>query len=257
MSSVIQNLLENTLGDGARPTKFETFIHFNNTGLFSNEQDIVALVKTSQFPGKSHDTIDLKFKGRTIPIKGQVKYDNTWTCTFYLTQDHALKTAFENWVESLDQVHNMQDPGFAVIGAQSANSMGYAADLSIAQMNFHGDQQTTFYTLHNAFPKSVSAVDVDYSQVGQIIEFTVEFSYSHYEVQTDKVQLGSYVDQIKNKGESFISQIVGSAQQQISNVFNGVKANLVSGTSRIPGVSSALGGSSTLFGSSDMFDPWE
>lgn len=256
MSSVIQNLLENTLGDGARPTKFETFIQFNNTGLFGNEQDIVALVKTSQFPGKSHDTIDLKFKGRTIPVKGQVKYDNTWTCTFYLTQDHALKTAFENWIESLDQVHNMQDPDLKVKAAQAINSLSYATDLSIAQMDFHGDQQTTFYTLHNAFPKSVSAVDVDYSQVGTIIEFTVEFSYSHYDVQMEKTSLGSYVDQIKSKGESYVSQIVGSAKQQISNVFSGAKANLMSGSAKIPGLSSALGGNSKPFGPSDMFDPW-
>lgn len=219
MSSVIQNLMEVTLGDGARPTKFDTFINFNNTGLFGDEQDIVALVKTSQFPGKSHEVIDLKFKGRNIPIKGQVKFDNTWTCTFYLTQDHKLKTAFENWIESIDQVHNIPDVFDSVKAAQEQNSTSYVTQLSIAQMDFNGDQETTLYTLYNAFPKSVSSIDVDYSQVGSVMEFTVEFSYSHFDVFTAKTALGSYVDQMKAKARDTMSEQVGNLKKNIASLF--------------------------------------
>ena len=62
MSSVIQDLLDGVIGDGARSAKFDCEINFGNTWLFhDNEQDIFAMVKTSQFPGKTHETIDLKF----------------------------------------------------------------------------------------------------------------------------------------------------------------------------------------------------
>ena len=65
MSSVIQDLLDGVIGDGARSAKFDCEINFGNTWLFhDNEQDIFAMVKTSQFPGKTHETIDLKFKGQ-------------------------------------------------------------------------------------------------------------------------------------------------------------------------------------------------
>lgn len=186
MSSVVQNILNNVIGDGARSTKFDCMINFNGTGLFAAENDIYAHVKTSQFPGKTHDVIDLKFKGRTIPVKGQTKYDNTWSCTFYMTEDHALKVAFENWIESLDQVHNIKYVDGKVKGAQGVNNSGYAGTLHIAQMDFHGSEQCVVYTLNHCFPKSVTAVDVDYSDVGVITEFTVEFSYAYYDTVITK-----------------------------------------------------------------------
>ena len=213
MSSVIQNILDNVVGDGARSSKFECLINFQ-APIFDAVQDIPFLVKTSQFPGKTQEVIDLKFKGRTIPVKGQVKYDNTWSCTFYLTQDHLLKTAFENWIEAIDQVHNMnQALSEKVKTAQAthANS-GYTIDMKIAQVDFHGDQSTVEYNLYNVFPKSVSGVDVDYSSTGQISEFTVEFSYTHYDVYSEKVDNGTFVDELKGKAQSAI-------QNTLNNIF--------------------------------------
>jgi len=205
MSSVIQNILDNVVGDGARPSKFDCFINFQ-APLFDAVQDIPFLVKTSQFPGKSQEVIDFKFKGRTIPIKGQVKYDNTWTCTFYLTQDHLLKTAFENWIEAIDQVHNMnQTLSNNIKDAQRIHANnGYVVDMKMHQTDFHGEQSTAVYNLYNVFPKSVSTVDVDHSNVGEILEISVEFSYSHYDVYNEKVESGTYVDELKSKTQSTI-----------------------------------------------------
>lgn len=224
MSSVIQNILEQTIGDGARSTKYECFINFA-APLFENEQDIISLIKTSQFPGKTHEVIDLKFKGRNIPIKGQVKYDNTWTCTFYLTQDHLLKKSLEDWIEAIDQVHNMDNSlNTAVQTAQSTFSKnGYTTQMQIAQMDFHGSQQTAVYTLYNVFPKSVQAVDVDYSAVGTILELNVEFSYSHYDMKVEKVNLNSFADEIKSFANGAISNATGAAKSAIADFF---KSNL-------------------------------
>ena len=222
MSSVVQNLLDNAIGDGARNSKFECMINFNGTGLYTKENDMFALVKTSQFPGKTHEVMDFKFKGRSIPLKGQTKYEGTWACTFYLTQDHELKKAFEDWIESLDQQHNLKKVSAPVRAAQAANnSGGYTGTMKIAQMDFHGSQQTAVYELAHCFPKSVTGVDVDYATVGSILEFTVEFSYAYYKTLTQKVA-GSFVDDAVNaaraKGENLVSDmkngmaaLVGSA----------------------------------------------
>ena len=227
MSSVIQNLLDNVIGDGARSSKFECFINIGRESLIENEAENYVMVKTSQFPGKTHETIDLKFKGRSIPVKGQTKYDNTWTCTFYLTQDHKLKKAFEEWIESIDQVHNLRniESGSRVGKAQVANQEGYTTWMKIAQLDFDGSQETCVYELYDVFPKSVSAVEVDYSATGTILEFTVEFSYSHYRAFTEKdPNSGSFVDEFKDKIQDQIDNAVGSVQDRasdlLSNIFN-------------------------------------
>jgi hypothetical protein len=228
MSSVIQNLLDNTLGDGARSSKFECSIIVTPPSLFRDGKEITILTKTSQFPGKSHDVIDFKFKGRTIPIKGQTKYDNTWSCTFYLTENHMLKKTFEDWIESLDQQHNFSEPSFSVDEAQTYNDTdGYVTNMTIDQLDFDGKDTTAVYTLYNVMPKSVSGIDVDYSAVGQILEFTVEFSYSHYDVKIEKTKDGTYVDELKSKANGVISDIVGSTRSQVTGALTNTRDSIL------------------------------
>ena len=222
MSSVIQNLLDNILKDGARSAKFECIINFNGTRLFTSDKNIYAYVKTSQYPGKHHDTIDLKFKGRTIPLKGQTKYDNSWTCTFYLTEDHALKKAFEDWIESLDQVHNIKSLSQEVKTAQAANKWGYTTNFKIYQLDFHGSKNTIEYTLYHCFPKSVSSIDVDYSDVGKINEFTVEFTYAYYDsniIETKPL----FIDDLKSKAKDGLNGLVAAGKDKITAEFNSLK----------------------------------
>lgn len=180
MADVIQGMLQSALGDAARSTKFEAYLNFNTPALGPENTEVYLHVKTAQFPGKNYEPIDLRYKGRSIPIRGQVKYDNTWTCAFYLTEGHELKIAFEDWIESLDQTQNMSSNLNSAVKAGQSQGSNFASEFMIAQMDFTGESQTTVYNLHNIFPKSVSAVPVDYSSVGTILEFTVEFSYSHY-----------------------------------------------------------------------------
>lgn len=180
MADVIQEMLQQALGDVARSTKFEAYLNFSTPTLGPTNTEVYMQVKTSAFPGKSYEPYDLKFKGRSIPIRGQVKYDNTWSCSFYLSEGHELKIAFEDWIESLDQTQNMSSDLSSAVQSGQAQGLNFASEISVVQMDFSGEGQTAVYTLHNVFPKSVSSVTVDYSAVGTTLEFTVEFSYSHY-----------------------------------------------------------------------------
>lgn len=222
MSNVIQNLLDRAVGEGARGTKFESFINFSHPALMKND-DVYMMVKSSSFPGKSHDVIDLKFKGRTIPIKGQVKYDNTWSCTFYLTEDHALKRAFENWIESLDQQNSMsmQIDENAVRAQQLGTN--YSTTLAIAQLNFEADRTTAIYNLYNAFPKSVSSVEVNYESIGTILEFTVEFAYSHFDSIADDTNVIGIVAGIRGAINGFVNDITGAFKDKLGEIFEAGK----------------------------------
>lgn len=222
MASYVQNILHNTIGDGARATKFECYIMFSNPALGPSVEEILYLTKTAQFPGKTHIPIDLKYKGRTIPIKGQVQYENTWTCTFYLTEDHKLKHDFEVWIEALDQVQNLSNSLPRDVKSTQAYhaANGYTVDLKIAQMDFHGYEQNVVYVLRNAFPKSVSAVEVDYSQVGTVLEFTVEFSFSHYDCYIERNSVGSFADEIKSTAQSLIDDTLGLIKNKINEIIS-------------------------------------
>lgn len=230
MSSVIQNLIQETLGDGARSTKFECVILFASP-VFSGG-DMAALVKTAQFPGKTHDVIDFKYKGRSIPLKGQTKYDNTWTCTFYLTEDHKLKKGFEDWIESLDQQHNIKDVCADIITAKLDNKeFGYTSTMSIYQLDFAGEKQRVAYHLRYAFPKSVSMIEVDYSAVGTLLEYTVEFSYAYYDTENMIGSSGNFIDELKNKAmkaaKGFVDGLKDKAitalKDKASSLFNNYK----------------------------------
>lgn len=230
MANAIQTMINNSLGDGARSAKFDCIIGLDT---FSGGSKMIsAFVKAASFPGKSHDVIDFKFKGRNIPLRGQTKYDNTWSCTFYLDEMHSLKKSFEDAIEALDEVHNFDDVSLDVYNKQIRNTTRYGNILTIIQLDFDGTQETAIYNLYNVFPKSVSQVDVDYSEVGKVQEFTVEFSYSHFESMNIKSSDGSFVDKTKarfigalnnliQQGKEaalgMLSDVIGSARDAIFN----------------------------------------
>jgi hypothetical protein len=237
MANVVQTMINSALGDGARSTKFECIIGLDS--FKAGSKMLSAVVKTASFPGKSHEVIDLKFKGRNIPIKGQTKYENTWSCTFYLDEMHSLKKAFEDEIESLD-VHNFGDN---IIPGKSS----YARTLTVIQLDFDGSQQTAVYNLYNVFPKSVSQVDVDYSEVGKVQEFTVEFSYSHFDSLNTKSSNGSFTDGVKQR---FINAVDGLIQQgkeaaiaALSDVIGSARDLFTGGSgSFVSGIGSSISG---------------
>lgn len=230
MANVIQTMINNSLGDGARSAKFDCIIGLDTYG--PGSKMLSSFVKSASFPGKSHEVIDLKFKGRNIPVRGQTKYENTWSCTFYLDEMHTLKKSFEDAIEALDEVHNFDDVTFNVYNKQLSNTTRYSNTLTIVQLDFDGTQETAIYNLYNVFPKSVSQVDIDYSEVGKVQEFTVEFSYSHFESINIKSSDGSFVDktkarfmgalnnliqQGKNAALGMLTDVIGSARDAIFN----------------------------------------
>ena len=223
MATIIQNLVEHALGDGARSAKYECLIALPDNTFFPDNNAITTLTKTSSFPGKTHEIVDLKFKGRSIPVKGQVKYTQTWECTFYLSEDHALKTAMEVWLEALDQQHNYAD--LSVEDNNNVQSMqkflnaynNYTYPLVIQQLNFELDYAPITYVMHNAFPTAISQVEVSAESVGTILEFTVTFAYSHY-TSTTEVESLSSIEKITEDVVSIVTDAVDGVVDYVSDL---------------------------------------
>ena len=263
MADIVQTMLQEALGDAARSTKFGAFLHFSTSALEPQGTDIYMHVKTSMFPGKSHEPYDLRFKGRSIPVRGQVKYDNTWTCSFYLTENHELKLAFEDWIESLDQTENMDHNLPRGISAGQAVGTNFSTTMMLAQMDFTGDTETAMYQLHNVFPKNVSSVPVDYSSTGTILEFTVDFSYSHYTAEkVGGVKLPAKtgggpdipgVSAVSTPGApNFSTPGSGGNSGGNSSGSSGNLMNQIFGSSSGPGGSANIGGAARDMGNSSI-----
>ena len=208
MSSVA-DLIQTAIGDGARSTKYDVAFQFTNPSMFPSAQNVAVMVKTTAFPGKLHQTIDFKYAGRSIPIRGQIKYTNTWECTFYLPQDHSIKKAFESWIDALDEtVYFENTPNANVSRTRSLhNRHGYTTDIAIYQLDFTGQNQVARYILHNVFPIEVQPVTVNSDGPGDIEELSVTFSFSHYELETLKSSSGAFVDNLVNKISSELADV--------------------------------------------------
>lgn len=236
MSAKIQNMIHNALGDGARATKFDVNITFPPSPIFPDNKAVEAVVKSTSFPGKSNQKIDLKYMGRTIPIKGQVSYSQTWECTFYLNENHKLKSAFETWIESLDGVNsyfnNASDFNKDLESLRKSTLESYGVDVFIHQFNFDGSNVTATCILHNVFPTEISSVQYDYESIGKVQEFTVTFAYSHYNTllvdsSTGKNLVDKLVDSFKAGATGLASKLLSAAKDKILGSLTGGLSGLM------------------------------
>jgi len=234
MSSIVQNILERTIGDGARATKFELFFEFTNPDSAPTAEDVLIMAKTTSFPGKTHETIDFKYKGRSIPIKGQIKYTQSWECTFHLTQDHLLKNAFENWIEALDQKHNYMDPTtqahLTTTQKKHSTNKNYTTTIKIYQRDFDDENNTAVYTLYNVFPTEIAPVQYSYESVGQVQEFSVTFSYSYFTLEVLKGKEGNFIDVLYGKLQDASKALVTGTLATVGNAINGFVKDSVGDT---------------------------
>ena len=221
MATIIQNKFNGILGDGARSAKYAITGFTCPTDNVTEE--FALLIKTAQFPGKSHDIVDFKFKGRTIPIPGQTKFDNTWTCTFYLEESHKLRNSLMKWMDGLD-IHSYSDTHskMKISNLMNIKQFGFSTTITIAQVNFDNNGQDTFaYQLYNAFPKTINTIELDYSDIGKVIEYTIEFYYSHFEViEYDQIS-GNLIDGLKNKFMEGINGMVGTLKSKVTGMLTG------------------------------------
>lgn len=232
--SITTNLIRQVLGDGARNTKYDCVFQFSNPSVYSKNRDAAVLVKTASFPGKDYSTVNLMYKGRVIPIRGQVRYTNTWECTFYLPENHDLKLALESWLEAIDEtVYFSDSPTRAETSTRRKHhSSGYTAELVLYQLNINENKRTARYVLHNAFPISVRPISVSSEGPSAIEELSVTFSYSHY--TTNEIQHVNLINQSFGANSEFVSDIKQSTvdlmkgnlqQQSVDDLVRGFNSN--------------------------------
>lgn len=236
MSTTIQNLLQSALGDVARASKWDVAFSFTNPDIFPSAKNVALMCKTTQFPARGMTNIELRYKGRSIPVRGQVKYTQRWECTFYCDSANKLKKGFETWIEAMDEtVHYSDNLGQDVQNTISIhNNTGYVKDIAIYQESFDETQNSCKYILRNCFPLEVGPISLSAEGPGALEEFTVTFCYTHFDIEVLKGEAGNFVDafmsKLKSASSEVISSLVGSMYGQISNFLNSSGINALADT---------------------------
>ena len=177
------------IGQGTKPNMFAIDITWPTGGLGAGkpsatgeDKDLVDLLcKSAALPASNLGVIEVPFRGRTVKISGDRTFD-TWSPTFFNDKEMKIRAYFEQWLESMNTHNGNNAPKF-----RPNTTDGYMATVKVKQLEKNATDKGAIireYTLHHAFPTNVSQIDLGYDSNDQISEFSVEFQYSYWTVES-------------------------------------------------------------------------
>jgi len=160
------------VGGGARPNLFEVELAFPEEIAIDNDVKDKArfLVKAAALPASNITPIDVNFRGRILKIAGDRTFD-TWTITVINDTDFSIRSAFENWMNTINKLSD---------NTGLVNPADYQADAFVFQLDRDG-QSLRKYRLYDTFPTQVGPIELSYDAQG-IQEFTVELQVQYIEI---------------------------------------------------------------------------
>ena len=129
------------------------------------------LVTASRLPESNLGEIAVPFRGRNIYVAGDRPAPETWTTTFFNDTDFMVRNAMERWHNG---IKNFADN----TGVTSAAD--FQTDLFVEQLD-RDDTILKSYIFRNAFPLTISAIDLTNEETTTIETFEVTWRYQHYE----------------------------------------------------------------------------
>lgn len=159
---------------GARPNRFKVLLNFPTavaSAAGMTTQDASLFCKGGSLPEATIGVAEVFYLGRAIPVQGDKTFPE-WTVTIINDEDFRLRHAFEKWSnDMLSHEFNRREG--------STDYKSYTSNMEIAQLGVNGDVLRS-YKMFNAFPVSVSAIDLDWGNNDTVEEFTVSFRYTHW-----------------------------------------------------------------------------
>jgi len=243
--------MNEVIKDGARPSKYRCEVTVPRV-FEANEKNLDVICKSASFPAKSNDVINIKFKGRNIPVPGQEKFGQALLLSFYLDEQHKHKTIFKEWMQALNYEHysdniseETDDLIFETEGDITSNNA--RTQIKLTQLNFEGDLDTVSYIFYNVFPKEVSAFGLGADTISAIGEFTVEFVFSHYEIEKKEegTNANSIANDILGKIQDTANDIVDSAMGYLADtdIAKGINSAASEGAEAIQDAGKSIGSS--------------
>ena len=171
-------------GGGARANLFEVVLTFPDAA--QPAQDVLDksrfLVKGARLPASNIAQIEVPFRGRVLKIAGDRTFDS-WTVTVINDTDFSIRSAFENWMNTINKLDN---------NTGLVNPADYQADAYVYQLDRDG-QDLRAYRFYDTFPTQVGPIELSYYAQG-IQEFTVELQVQYIEIIKGRSPVAGGVD---------------------------------------------------------------
>jgi hypothetical protein len=177
MKQSISNFKSNFIG-GARPNLFQVRINYPTdttnsvspiNGIGGNAVTDTLMVKGASLPGGVLGTIEVPFRGRKLKIAGDRTYE-PWTITVINDVDMNVRNKLESWMNLISR-NSSNTKDYA--------SLAYMIDVYVDQLDYEQNIVKS-YTLHDAYPTNISAIELNYETNDTVEEFTVEFNYQYW-----------------------------------------------------------------------------
>ena len=171
-------------GGGARANLFEVVLTFPDAAKPPDEvlDKSRFMVKGARLPASNIAQIEVPFRGRVLKIAGDRTFDS-WTVTVINDTDFAIRSAFENWMNTINKLDN---------NTGLVNPADYQADAYVYQLDRDG-QDLRSYRFYDTFPTQVGPIELSYDAQG-IQEFTVELQVQYIEIIKGRSPVSGGVD---------------------------------------------------------------
>jgi len=159
-------------GGGARANLFEVVLSFPDSApTDSNVLDKSRfLIKTAALPASTIGPVKVPFRGRILNIAGDRTFES-WTVTIINDTDFAIRSALENWINSINRVSDATgatDPAL------------YQADAFVYQLDRNGETLRAYH-MYDIFPTNLGTIALSNETTDAIEEFTCEFQVQWWE----------------------------------------------------------------------------
>ena len=159
-------------GGGARANLFEVNINFPAAAGGDTELTNF-MCRGAQIPGMTTGVVEVPFRGRIIKFPGDRTFEDL-TIPVYNDTNFTVRDGFESWMNTLNT-----HIGNVGLLTDNAGYGTYLSDMTVSQLNQAGDTVKK-YTLRNAFPSNIGAIELSYDQQTQIEEFQITVSFDYW-----------------------------------------------------------------------------
>ena len=151
------------IGVGPRANRFKVFIPRAGN-------KIEFLCKAANIPAGTLGEVVVPFRGHNLKLAGERTFED-WQITVINDVEFSVRSGLEAWQEEIQAM----DSG---VGSTSTD---YLISRAFVEQLNKDDSVLARYEFFNMFPKNLGAIELSYDTVDALEEFTVDFTFSHWE----------------------------------------------------------------------------
>jgi hypothetical protein len=151
------------IGGGPRANRFKVFIPRAGN-------KIEFLCKAANIPAGTLGEVVVPFRGHNLKLAGERTFED-WQITVINDVEFSVRSGLEAWQEEIQ----------AMDSGEGSTSTDYLISRAFVEQLNKDDSVLARYEFFNMFPKNIGALELSYDTVDALEEFTVDFTFSHWE----------------------------------------------------------------------------